>query len=116
VWLSGATKQSISAKAGAEISPEDSAFLDHGIGALFDAFAQLRVLRLGRGFQALARGIEQPAMEGATKPAIFKPPERKIGAAMRAVALDQAVTSRFVAKQHQILAEQFDRPNRPRPC
>src|SRR5664279_810279 len=33
---------------------------------------------------------------------------------MRAMPLDQAVTPRLVAKQHQILAEQFDRPHRPR--
>src|SRR6202035_5491585 len=51
----------------AEIRPEDAALLDHGIGALLDALAQLRILRLGRRLQALARGVEQPAMEGAAQ-------------------------------------------------
>src|SRR5258706_5603788 len=33
---------------------------------------------------------------------------------MRAMPLDQAVTSLLVAKQHQVFAEHFDRPDRPR--
>src|SRR5205823_151182 len=37
-----------------QIGPEDSAFLDHGIGALRDILAQRRVLRLSRRFKALA--------------------------------------------------------------
>src|SRR5258708_12239279 len=48
----------------------------------------------------------QPAVEGATKPAVFQAAEREIGAAMRAMPLDQAVTALLVTKQHQILAEQ----------
>src|SRR6185503_13946676 len=99
----------------AEISPEDAALLDHGIGALPDALAQLGVLRLSRRFQALAGYIEQPAMEGAAQPDIFQAAEGKVGAAMRAVAVNQAVAALLVAKQHQVFAEQFDRPHRPRP-
>src|SRR5258708_21594239 len=99
----------------AEISPEDAAFLHHWIGALLDAFAERRVLRLGRRFQALAARLEQPTVEGATQPAVFQPAERQIGAAMRAMALDQAVTALFIAKQHQILAQQFYRFDRTRP-
>src|SRR5258708_39117872 len=68
----------------AQISPEDAALLDHGISALLDALAQRRALWLGRRFQALTRCVEQPAMEGATKPAMFQPAKRKVGAAMRA--------------------------------
>jgi hypothetical protein len=37
-----------------QIGPQDSAFLDHGIGALHDVLAQRRVLRLSRRFKALA--------------------------------------------------------------
>src|ERR1700676_3216153 len=81
----------------AEIRPEDAALLDHGIGALFDALAELRVLWLGWGLQALTRRVEQPAMESAAQAAVFQPPERQIGAAMRAMPLDQAVAARFVA-------------------
>ncbi len=73
------------------------------------------VLRLGRRLQALARRVEQPAVEGAAQAAVFQPAEGEIGAAMRAMPLDQAVAALLVAKQHQILAEQFDRPDRARP-
>ena len=54
-------------------------------------------------------------MEGATQSAIFQTAEGEVGAAMRAVAIDQAVTARVVAKQYEVFAEQFDGPHRPRP-
>src|SRR5579863_7220631 len=54
-------------------------------------------------------------MEGAAKPAIFKPPKREVSAAMGAVTINQAVTSLLVAKQHEIFAEQFDGAHRARP-
>ena len=96
----------------AEIGPEDAALLDHGIGALPDVLAELRVLRLGRRLEALAGGVEQPAVEGAAQAAILQPAEGEIGAAMRAVAIDQAVAAALVAEQHEVLAEQLDRPDR----
>ena len=99
----------------AEIRPEDSALLDHGIRALLDALAQRRVFRLGGSFQALAGHVEQPAVERAAQAAVLKPPEGKVGAAMRAMAVDQAVTPLLVTKQHQILAEQFYGLDRARP-
>ena len=49
-------------------------------------------------------------MEGAAQAAVFEPAEGEIGAAMRAVALDQAVAALLVAKQHEVFAEQFHRP------
>ena len=99
----------------AEIGPEDAALLDHGIRALLDALAQRRACRLGRRFQALARDVKQPAVKGAAQAAVFEPAEGKVGAAMRAVPLDQAVAVFFVAKQHEILAEQLYGLDRPRP-
>src|SRR3982074_2659788 len=83
----------------AEPRPEDSAFFDHGISALLDAFAQLRILRLGRRFQALTRRIQQPAVKCAAQAAVFQAAEGKVRAAMCAMALDQAVTSLLIAKQ-----------------
>src|SRR6185437_10922731 len=99
----------------AEISPQDTAFLDDAIRALPDALAKRGVPWLGRSLEALAGHIEQPAVESAAQPAAFEPAEGEIGAAMCAVAIDQAVAALLVAKQHQILAEQFHRPHRPRP-
>ena len=69
-----------------------------------------RALRLGRRLQALAGHVEQPAVERAAQAAVLEPAEGQVGAAMRAMAVDQAVAALLVAKQHQILAEQFDRP------
>src|SRR5450631_2807820 len=51
----------------AKIRPEDAALLDHGIGALFDALAEVRVLWLRRRLDALAGRVEQPAMERAAQ-------------------------------------------------
>ena len=53
-------------------------------------------------------------MEGAAQPAILEPAEGEVGAAVRAVAVDQAVAAFFVAKQHEVFAEQFDGAHRPR--
>src|SRR5260370_35516957 len=55
-------------------------------------------------------------MEGAAQAAIFQTAKGKVGAAMRAMAFDQAVTSLLIAKQHEIFAQQFYRFDRARPC
>src|SRR6201986_4473488 len=57
----------------AEISPQNAPLLDARIGALLDAFAQLRVPGLARRFQAWAGCVEKPAMEGQTPAAVFEP-------------------------------------------
>ena len=98
----------------AEIRPENAALLHDRISALLDAAAEFGILRLGRRLQALARCVEQPAVEGAAQAALFEPAEGEVGAAMRAVALDQAVAPLLVAKQHEVFAEQFDGAHRPR--
>ena len=43
--------------------------------------------------EALAGDVEQPAMEGAAQAAILQPAEGEVGAAMRAMAIDQAVAA-----------------------
>ena len=48
------------------------------------------------------------------RPPCLEPAEGEVGAAMRAMAIDQAVAARLVAKQHEVLAEQLDRADRPR--
>src|ERR1700761_4242051 len=53
-------------------------------------------------------------MEGAAQSALIEPAEGEVGAAMRAMALDQAVAALLVAEQHQLFAEQFHRTDRPR--
>src|SRR4051812_35345366 len=51
-------------------------------------------------------------MEGAAQAAMLEPSEGEIGAAMRAVPIDQAVTPGLVAEQHQVFAEQSDGADR----
>src|ERR1700722_4522113 len=80
----------------AQIGPENAALLHDRIGALLDALAELGIRGFSRRLQALAGRIEQPALEGAAKAAMFKTAESEIGAAMRAVAFDQAITPRFI--------------------
>src|SRR5262249_59754846 len=56
---------------------------------------------------------ERPRVESAAQPAILEPSEGEIGAAVRTGALDQAVAALVVAEQHEVLAEEphrFDRP------
>src|SRR5206468_2207685 len=98
----------------AEIGPEDAGLLDDGVGALLDALAELRTNRLRRSFDALAGRVEQPAMKGAAQPAVLEPAEGEVRATMRAVAIDQAIAALLVAEQHEVFAEQFDGPQRPR--
>src|SRR5947207_1002812 len=52
-------------------------------------------------------------MKRAAQPAILQPAESEVGAAMGAVAIDQAVAPLLIAEQHEIFAEQLDGPHRP---
>src|SRR5262249_23876796 len=69
--------------------------------------------RPGRRFQPAALGVEQPAVERAAQSALFQPPEGEIGAAVRAGAIEQAVTALVVPEQHEIFAEKANGLYRP---
>ena len=56
--------------------------------------------------QALPRDVEQPAVKHAPQPAILEPAVGEIGAAVRAVAVEEAETALLVAEQYEILSEQ----------
>src|SRR3546814_18815991 len=86
-----------------EIGEQDAAAQHDGIILLPDALAQPAGFGLGRGLQAFAVDIEQPAMEGAAQAAVFRPAEGEVGNAMRAVAVEQAIAALLVAEQHEIL-------------
>jgi hypothetical protein len=92
---------------------EDDAVLFHDrIGCHLDLFMHPRSFGFARLFHALPAAVEMPAVEGAAQAVIFQPPETQIGAAMRAGAFNQAQIVRRVAKQHQLLAQQFHRHDR----
>ena len=94
------------------VGEQDAAPLHHRVGLLPDVGAEVRAVRLGWSLQALAGGVEQPAVEGAAQAAALEAAVSEVGATMRATALDQAVTAFFVAEQHQVLAEELHRLDR----
>ena len=93
---------------------EDDAVLHHdGVGALAHPLAEHAAFGLGGRLQALAVDVEQPAMEQAAQAAVFQTAIGEIGAAMRAVAVQQAVAAALVAEQHEVLAEHAHRLGGP---
>ena len=59
-------------------------------------------------FQAGAGGVVKPAVERTAQAAILTTGERQVGAAMGAMAVQQAVAAGRIAEQHEVLAEQAD--------
>ncbi|MNS70331.1 hypothetical protein D3C72_1036730 [compost metagenome] len=98
----------------ADVREDDAGLLDHRVGRLLDAAAQLAGGGLGRSFQAVALGVEQPAVEGAADAAVFQPAEGQVGAAVRAVAVEHAELAALVAEQHEVLAHELHGLDRAR--
>ena len=68
---------------------EHDAVLDHDrIALLADPLTESAAFGLGRGFQALAIDIEQPAMEQAAQAAVFEAAKGEVGAPMWTVAVE----------------------------
>jgi hypothetical protein len=116
VWVSGATKQSKAGKAGAGAvahpGEDDAVALDARIGRRAHLLVEARALGLGRLLDALAGGVEQPAVERAPEAAVLEPAEGEVRAAVRAVAVHQAVLALRPPEQHQVLAEQPEATHR----
>ena len=60
----------------------------------------------------MAVDVEQPAVEEAAQAAVLEPAVGEVGAAVRAVAVEQAVPAALVAEQHEVLAQQAHRLDR----
>ena len=85
------------------------AFLDRiGLGLA----AGLRRFRIGGVFiglfEAAAGLVDQPAVIAAADAGLLDPAVGHVGAAVRTVAVDQAVTAAAVAVEHEVLAHQAD--------
>ena len=93
----------------AQIGEHDAVLDDDRIGPLAHPLAKHAAFGLGRRLQALAVDVEQPAMEQAAQAAILQATVGEIGAAMRAVAVEQAVAAALVAEQHEVLAQHAHR-------
>ena len=76
------------------------------IRRLAHAPVQVGAFGLGRLLQAGAGHVVEPAVERAAQAAVFQPAEGEVGAAVAAMAVDQAEPPGLVAEQHQILPEQ----------
>ena len=102
---------------GPQIGPDDAALHAHWIAALAHALAQPAGhavdWRFGRRLQAAAVGGELPAVEGAADAVAFETRERQVGAAVRAVAVQQPPAALVVPEQHEVLPEQAHRLQRP---
>ncbi len=98
----------------AQPGKQHAGFFNDRIAALAHALAQLAAGGLGRCFQATAVGGEFPAVKRAAQAAAlfqaFAPAERQVGAAVGAVAVQQAPGAGGVLEQHQVLAEQLAAP------
>ena len=66
-------------------------------------------LWLAGGFETAALDIELPAVKRTAQAIVFITTERKVGVAMRTVAVQQPKAARSVAKQDQVLTEQAHR-------
>ena len=76
------------------------------IGALVHALAQLAADRLGRGLEALAVDVEEPAVERTAQSAVLQAAEGEVGVAVRTIAVEKAVTALFVAEEDEVLTQQ----------
>ena len=87
----------------AEPGEQNAAALHHRVLALAHALVQAAAQGFGRGVQASARGIELPAVEGAAQAIALEAAVGQIGAAVRAVAVQQSPAAGVVAEQHHVL-------------
>ena len=99
----------------AKPSKHNATALDQRVAALAHPMAQCAASGLGRGFDALARHVELPAMKGTAQTIAFVAAKGQVSASVRAIAVEQTVVALRVAKQHQVLpqnAHRLDGANR----
>jgi hypothetical protein len=99
----------------AEIGEEHAAFFDHGTGAQADVLAEAASLRFRRRLEAFARDVEKPAVERAAQAAVLEASIGEIGAAVRALPVDQSIAVLLVAEENEALAQHPNRLHRSRP-
>ena len=87
-------------------------FSTTGYDDRLDVLAQPAALRLGRRLDALAGGVELPAVERAAQAVGLDAAVGQVGAAVRAVALHQAIPE-FCLVQDEVLGEKPHRLDRP---
>ena len=96
----------------AEPREQHPALFHHRVGLLPDALRELAALGFGGRLEALAGDVEEPAVKGAAQPAVFPAPVGEVGAAVRAVPVEQPVAARLILEKHEVLAQQPHRTHR----
>jgi hypothetical protein len=97
---------------GPEPAEQHAGFFQQRVAALLDALAQGAAGGLAGGVGAAAGGIELPAVERAAQAVALVAAEGQVGAAVRAVAVQQAVAAVGVLEQHKVLPQQAHRLHR----
>ncbi len=92
----------------AHIDPDHVGPFARRVGQQLDRVFVGRLRRRGRQIDAVAVDIELPAVEGAAQAALFVAAVVEVGAAMRAVRLDDADPPVGLAEGQQILAHDAD--------
>ena len=90
----------------AHVGPDDAAAFNAGISRLPNLAIERAAGRFGGLLQAGAGGVVQPAVERAAQAAVLAAAETQVGAAMRAVPVQQPVAAGRIAEQHEVLAQQ----------
>ena len=90
----------------AHIDPDHAGPLDHLVGLRVHLFAEILLRRQVRHVDAVALGVELPAVVDAANAALLVPPVEQRRAAMRAAMVHDTHATRVVAERDQLLAQQ----------
>ena len=97
----------------AHVDPDHVAPFARRVGEQLDRVLVGGLRRRGRQVDAVAVDVELPAVEGAAQAAFLVAAEIEVGAAMRAVRLDDADAAVRRPERQQVLAEDLDLLGRP---
>ena len=99
-------------RVGAEIGEQQAAELHDRIGGVPYFVLEGAAGGLRRLLEAMAAGVELPAVIGAADALVIDPPVGERGAPVGTVLAEEAIASLGIPKDHQVLAEDPDRPDR----
>src|SRR6266850_386132 len=90
------------------VGKDHSGALFDRIGLLTNRFAKtFATVHFSRHVDDLAVYVVEPPVIDAAQPAVFEPAVAQVRAAVRAVQIEQPELSLFIAKQHELFAEEF---------
>ena len=90
---------------GPQIGENNAAQFLHRIGFMFDTLGQVAVVRFSRRSQHRAVEGVFPAVIATSQSILFNDSDTEVGAAVRAIGIDQPQPPRAVPEQHQIFTQ-----------